>query len=851
MKLVLLNIVFIVCFVWLDADLLQRIDTYSGEHAPQVRSFLQDASGDTLRYGTFLLENATPNDLAVLTPEVLKSTIKLAIESRKLPYAATIPEDIFTHFVLPHRVSQEPLENWRPEFYHTLLPLVKDETDIEKAAIIVNLWVLEQMTYKPTHGRDQAPFTTMRRGYGRCEENMIIYIAAARSVGIPCRPASSPYWNFTDSNHAWVEVWTPQGWKYLGEPENSLNRAWFSKTTERATMVISEAYGTLDDPSAFKYKNNMTYLNSIQYYTDFEACTIAVQDSAGAAVPDAEVVLYATSFGGLFPMMSMIADETGTVTLPLGKSTVFAMAYHDDQIAWSRFSTIDQQNLTLTLHPKDAIEADFTMNFLLQTDSENPNKKRELLGDEFYLKREIANLKRKNRLAGQMQSNDFLPFFLRTRTPQPGNAEWEERLQQFLTTADELGGNSNAFLATARKFEQHPLQLGILMSMIEQWNIKELCELPDTTAISDLVEVYTMGKQRFTYADSLFDAGVIAPTWASGTPPQNGWVAPFHALIASCAKETPAQTVTALQSWIEEHTVIDSDFVFSYFSGSLNPLQMLNMHSIPVGYRQRIMNSGLKILGIPVQWKGRLEYHNGSEFVPVYDTTDEPDTSVEDHFSLRIFVDGTPVKPEPWGNFLLADCQETMAATYFDGTADSLVFNGTYRRSADVPVMVQAFTRNANGDAHVVIHTIQPGENVTLHLSTPTSYVDYSARWNATTRRNVQKFTRKLKSEGATLVILRGEVRSEPEVHILNQLEKYLPKLQEKEVTIALCSLRNETKDLTSRFDLPVYKKNLIDEDLAENQWPVVLLLDADGKITFSSVGYNMGVIELVLRQLK
>jgi len=88
----------------------------------------------------------------------------LRSKTKKFKYA-NYSEDIFRHFVLPHRVSQEPLEDWREKFYTELKPLVENVEDIKEAAILVNLWALEQITFKQTSGRDQAPLTTIKKRY--------------------------------------------------------------------------------------------------------------------------------------------------------------------------------------------------------------------------------------------------------------------------------------------------------------------------------------------------------------------------------------------------------------------------------------------------------------------------------------------------------------------------------------------------------------------------------------------------------------------------------------------------------------------------------------------------------------
>ena len=41
--------------------------------------------------------------------------------------------------------------------------------------------------------------------YGRCEEWQILLVSIARTLGLPARPASTPWWAHQDDNHAWAE----------------------------------------------------------------------------------------------------------------------------------------------------------------------------------------------------------------------------------------------------------------------------------------------------------------------------------------------------------------------------------------------------------------------------------------------------------------------------------------------------------------------------------------------------------------------------------------------------------------------------------------------------------------------
>ena len=47
-----------------------------------------------------------------------------------------------------------------------------------------------------------------------------------------------------DDNHAWVEVWAEGRWYFLGacEPEEVLNKGWFSHASSRALLVHSRNF---------------------------------------------------------------------------------------------------------------------------------------------------------------------------------------------------------------------------------------------------------------------------------------------------------------------------------------------------------------------------------------------------------------------------------------------------------------------------------------------------------------------------------------------------------------------------------------------------------------------------------
>ena len=45
----------------------------------------------------------------------------------------------------------------------------------------------------------------------------------------------------------------------------------------------------------------------------------------------------------------------------------------------------------------------------------------------------------------------------------------------------------------------------------------------------------------------------------------------------------------------------------------------MNLHYIPKSYKTKTVNCALKLLGVPIRWKGRMEYYQNGDWKSVYD----------------------------------------------------------------------------------------------------------------------------------------------------------------------------------------------------------------------------------------
>lgn len=316
----------------------------AGEARSELLRILQDTTGRQRKWAAFLVANMPPRDIGMITADFLADHLRYTeLACDLFPWTQGIPEDIFLHYVLPYRVTQESLEKWRGYFISLLYPRVKDLTSMVEVALEINRWGGENVKFKPTEFRDQTPLGTLRVGYGRCEEMMITYIAAARSLGVPARCASTPWWATCDSNHAWVEVWADGKWRYLGacEPAASLDEAWFTKPVRRAPVVYSVCFGAPQtNEIVYRRGADFTYVNTTPVYSETCTVNIVVVDSDGTPQKGVPVVASVYNYGGLRPVGRWTTDDKGRVQFVLGLGQFFLSAGTSESLrAWKILDT--------------------------------------------------------------------------------------------------------------------------------------------------------------------------------------------------------------------------------------------------------------------------------------------------------------------------------------------------------------------------------------------------------------------------------------------------------------------------------------------------------------------------------
>lgn len=324
-----------------------------GKRARDVEAALAGAPADEAALTRYFLATLPLTDVFDTPIDLLRSYARHALELREGP-AADVPEDLFVHYVACPRVNNEPLSDCRPVLRDELAPRLAGLSG-ERAVIEVNYWCAEMATYQTTDGRTLGAEGVIAGAAGRCGEESTLLVTALRSVGIPARQLYVPWWAHCDDNHAWVEAWADGAWHYLGacEPEEALDRGWFTAASGRAPMVATRLFSDFGcSPEDVAGRTGCTVLvNVTERYAATTRLSVRVTLPDGAPAAGAAVAFEVLNMAGWRPLTVLRADEEGRCSLELGHGSVRVHASAGPLMAEKDVDTATTSDLALALAP--------------------------------------------------------------------------------------------------------------------------------------------------------------------------------------------------------------------------------------------------------------------------------------------------------------------------------------------------------------------------------------------------------------------------------------------------------------------------------------------------------------------
>ncbi len=152
-------------------------------------------------------------DASIIKSDYIIATIEEAFASWKnAPWHDDIDFETFCQFILPYRVSNEPLSEWRILLKDKYAHLIQGITDPKQAYGLLYRHLIKTFETKSL----KFPYTPDvllldKHMQGICAQRCIYIVSVMRALGIPASYDYIYYWaNYSTSGHAWV--------CYTGEP---------------------------------------------------------------------------------------------------------------------------------------------------------------------------------------------------------------------------------------------------------------------------------------------------------------------------------------------------------------------------------------------------------------------------------------------------------------------------------------------------------------------------------------------------------------------------------------------------------------------------------------------------------
>ena len=300
----------------------------------------------------FLYAYMPLSDLADYNGDFFLANINISLLAQSVTkWGKDISGEIFLHYVLPYRINNENLDSFRIEYFDELMNRVKDK-DLKEAALEINHWCHEKVSYQPADDRTSSPVSTILSARGRCGEESTLTVAALRTIGIPARQVYTPRWAHTDDNHAWVEIWDNGQWFYMGacEPEPVLDYGWFTEPARRAMLVHTKSFGASNNSeNVINRYDNFSDVNILAKYAIAKRIFVKVIDKDNLPVSDVQVEYQLYNYAEYYPLAVVPTDEHGISQFETGLGDLLIWAHKGDKFDFKKISVGETDTLTLQL----------------------------------------------------------------------------------------------------------------------------------------------------------------------------------------------------------------------------------------------------------------------------------------------------------------------------------------------------------------------------------------------------------------------------------------------------------------------------------------------------------------------
>jgi len=833
-------------------DFKQRKELAQGRNDALFDVFKQSLTREEKEALEFLYAYMPLSDLADYDGEFFLQQVRTALKAREtFSWGASIPEDIFRHFVLVYRVNNENLDSARQVFFNELKPRVENLTMYD-AALEVNHWCHEKVAYRPSDSRTSAPLATVRTALGRCGEESTFTVTALRAVGIPARQCYTPRWAHTDDNHAWVEVWVDGQWYFLGacEPDPELNMGWFAIPSTRTMMVHSNAFGKYKGDEEVTHNTNLfSRINMLGNYADTKKITVKVVDHDYHNVAGATVKFKLYNYSEYYPIATQTTDQNGIAQLTTGLGDLLIWATDGYHYNYGQFDVRRQDTLVISIDrlPSECYIEQYTM--IPPSGSSNVTK-----ADKAKSERNTQRLQYEDSLRNAYMST----FKTESDAANVVNENLTtEQIGLFLKKSEGNYAELIDFL-NLHQSKNRNLHLFEFLSSLSDKDLRDFVK----ETLEDHITTY--GDKPSGYSLYIYIKGIISPRIS------NEGLRPWrHFLKEELSKSLGANaTPNSIKHWINTHIQIDNEA--NYFNCPISPQGVYELKWADAHSRDIFFVAACRALNIPAYMDnatGQIFAYNNQQWNLISFEEEKKDIPTG---TLVIEYDKKQsLQPVYWTNFTIAKYENGDFVT-FDYEDDPRV--STFPITLELErgyYMLSTGNRYTDGTAlsRIEFFNIAPGKTTKLQLNirsleeriTDLGQIDLQFKLPSQDGRTVKSLT---KGQQPILLCFIDPSR-EPSKHLLKDIASHTREFEQHAYNIIFVvpSDKNAPDFNFDAWRLPLQSILVEDEG---NQWlnnivthtrstfnnnfPLVIFADKNGTILFKSEGYRIGTSSQILQ---
>ncbi|MCD4770478.1 MAG: transglutaminase domain-containing protein [Bacteroidales bacterium] len=808
----------------------------------------------------FLYAYMPLNDLADYDGDFFLANVQTTFKAKdSSPWGKDIPEDIFLHYVLPVRVNNENLDSFRIKYYKEINARLSSIKSIKEAALEVNHWCHEKVTYQPADIRTSAPISTILSSRGRCGEESTFVVAALRTVGIPARQVYTPRWAHSDDNHAWVEVWSDDGnWYYLGacEPEPVFDKGWFTEPARRAMLIHTKAFGFYNGiESTIVVSDNYAEINTLSKYALTKDIFVKVTDQSGNPVENSIVEFQLYNYAEFYPLATVNTDVNGLAQFKTGLGDLLVWARKGDFYDFEKITIEEVDTLYLEISDrrdnKTRIEYDLTA----------PLKRKAFEGlSKEVVKENRIRLKEEDRVR-----EEYIDSWISEDVAVEIAVEYGYDTVKFKSVISRSMGNYAEiidFLKTG--YEVDPILAIKIVELVADKDLRDTHK----TVLEDHLYAGRAPVNEITDTNTYYNY-VLNPRIA------NEIIKPWRSFIQDYFDEATiklfSETPGLIATWIDENIKIN--LIENYYNVPITPRGIMELGVTDPFSRDILSVAICRSLGIPSRLepgtvtpqflsdKGWRNFSFGEKSV----------LSDIEKASIILKHSGDLPVPEYYTHFTIARFEDgkykTLEYDYnrrIDDFSDGLELN---------PGRYMVVTGNRVDDSEVLasieFFTIESGEKRDFYITLRDNELEDSVIGfvSADSEVEIEDANVKLSQisqEG--LIIAWIEHDKEPTKHIFNDIPLlksefdtwpgsflFLSNPSDKSPSYDPLKFKGLPERSVFGFDtgLNLLRTSLPETEVNMVQFPVIIYVDAEGQIKYVSEGYRIGIGEQLLKRVK